>query len=72
LGVTPPAPQAARRDRLRFVRDFQIRWFAVGVMLEILAVLCGVRATTILFPAIGTVVLALDIAWLTVKTRRTQ
>jgi hypothetical protein len=70
LGVAPPAPAAGKVERLRFVRDLQLRWLPINVIGLAAVALVGVGLTPLIVVAASTLVLILDAAWLTVTIRR--
>lgn len=68
LGAPLPPPGAGRPARLRFLRDYQLRWLAVDLLLLIVLLAVGIGWAVAVF-AVGAVMLVLDIGWLTVRLR---
>lgn len=71
LGLVPPPAGSRRAARLRFVRDFQLRWLPIILIALLTTALAGLGwATRIL--AVGAGLLILDAVWLTVQVRRSD
>jgi hypothetical protein len=69
LGMSVPPAGSARLTRLRFVRDYQLRWLPITLLLLIIVAIAGIEWATILC-AVSAGLLVLDAAWLTGQVRR--
>jgi len=66
LGVSPPPAGSSRADRLRFVRDLQVRWLAIYLPAIVLVAIVGPRWAVVL-EVVALVSLIADIGWLSAK-----
>jgi hypothetical protein len=67
LGVEPPPSNATKAERLRFIRDFQVRAVPLNAVALAVVLVVGVPGWPLVAAAL--VLLLLDIAWLTLKVR---
>ena len=69
LGTPVPPAGAERVERMRFIRNYQLKWLPVNVVLLIGVAFVGLTWVAMIL-AVGTVILLLDAAWLTMQCRR--
>jgi hypothetical protein len=72
LGVRPPAKGAPLSERLRFVRDFQLRALAIYLPAFIVLLIVPVSIWFVTAAAVALTLLAIDAAWLTFRIRRLE
>lgn len=70
LGLEPPAPDAPRLDKLRFLRDFQLRVLPVNLLGLVALGIAGLPGWVLLVGAVVLVPLVFNIASLTYRLRR--
>lgn len=70
LGVRPPKAEADRAERLRFVRDLNLRCAAITAVVILALWFTGVSGPFMLLALVVLVTQVGDVAWLTFAVRR--
>ena len=70
--LRPPSPGAARSERLRFIRNWQLVALLPSAVLVIVLVVAEAPRWAVVLDTVLVVLLALDAVWLTVRVRHVR